>query len=87
MGVSALCWAIWLSTNDVASQSTVSNSYLQVIFRGHIGHGAGHSFLKRKRRRLGRGGAAFLENTIMEFYNKCGWNFRNIIGASSASVS
>ena len=34
VGVAAMCWAIWLSRNDIVFNRKPPNSYLQVIFRG-----------------------------------------------------
>jgi hypothetical protein len=34
VGASDLCWAIWLSRNDIVFNKTVAPSYLQAIFRG-----------------------------------------------------
>jgi hypothetical protein len=36
LGVAAVCWAIWLSRNDMVFQRTRPNSCLQVIFRGGV---------------------------------------------------
>jgi len=37
VGATALCWAIWLSRNDVSFNRTTINSFMQVIFRKHVG--------------------------------------------------
>ena len=76
LGVSAFCWATWLSRNDVVFQRTAPNSYLQISFRGtnwakcwlQLSKGVKKVSLKRR--------SCILENTIMEFYSKCGWNFQ-----------
>jgi len=49
VGIAALCWALWLNRNDTVFQGSMANSYLQVIFRGHIGSGNGPCCLKRER--------------------------------------
>jgi hypothetical protein len=33
-GVSALCWAIWISRNNLVFDNAQSMTYLQVLFRG-----------------------------------------------------
>jgi hypothetical protein len=49
VGASDLCWAIWLSRNDIVFNKTVAPSYLQAIFRGSTGPGFG-SYYRRRRR-------------------------------------
>ena len=34
MGATTLCWAIWLSRNDVVFNRTSTNFFLQAVFRG-----------------------------------------------------
>jgi hypothetical protein len=34
VGIAALCWAVWLSRNDVVFNGSNAYSFLQVIFRG-----------------------------------------------------
>jgi hypothetical protein len=49
IGMTAFCWALWISRNDSVFQKSQYKSILQVIFRGgHSGSGVGMSFLKRK---------------------------------------
>jgi hypothetical protein len=33
IGMAAMCWALWLSRNEVVFQGTTPKSFLQVIFR------------------------------------------------------
>jgi hypothetical protein len=49
VGASALCWAIWLSRNDIIFNMTVALSYLQAIFRGPTGPGFGPCYRRRRR--------------------------------------
>jgi hypothetical protein len=34
VGASALCWAVWLTRNDIVFNKIIASSYLQAIFRG-----------------------------------------------------
>ena len=34
VGASAICWAIWLTRNDIVFDKVLAPSYLQVLFRG-----------------------------------------------------
>ena len=34
VGASAICWAIWLTRNDIVFDKILAPFYLQVIFRG-----------------------------------------------------
>ena len=34
VGASALCWAIWLSKNDVVFDKSPTKTYMQVLYRG-----------------------------------------------------
>ena len=43
VGASAIYWALWLSSNDMVFDKSPSISYMQVIFRQHIGSDFGHS--------------------------------------------
>jgi hypothetical protein len=37
VGASTICWAIWLTQNNIIFDKAVTPSYLQVIFRGPTG--------------------------------------------------
>jgi hypothetical protein len=45
IGVAALCWAIWISRNDLVFKKSQYVSVLQVIFRGVFGSEVGLSLL------------------------------------------
>jgi hypothetical protein len=47
IGMAALCWALWISRNDLIFQKSRYKSVLQVIFRGRSGSGVGLSFLMK----------------------------------------
>jgi hypothetical protein len=42
-----LCWALWISRNDLVFHKSQYKSILQVMFRGRSGSGVGLSFLRR----------------------------------------
>jgi hypothetical protein len=42
-----MCWAIWISRNDVLDKDVVP-SYLEVLLRGHIGFDFGRNFIRRR---------------------------------------
>ena len=77
VGASALCWTIWLSRNDVVFQKTIPNSYLQVIFRGIYWARCWSQLSKEEEKLSLKKRACSLESTVMAFYSKHGWNFRN----------
>ena len=83
MGASALCWAIWLSRNDVVFQKTIPNSYLQVIFRGTYRARCWSQMTKEEEKLSLKKRACNLESAVMAFYSKHGGNFRNMIEAPS----
>ena len=78
VGASAICWALWLSRNDLVFNKSPSISYMQVIFR------ATHwlrfwaqlqrceddgEFLKVACRKL--------ESMVMQLFANYGWRFIN----------
>jgi hypothetical protein len=67
-GVSALCWAIWISRNNLVFDNVQSMTYLQVLFRGT--HPAN----------LIRNACIRLETVAMQFFFAFhGWSFTNRI--------
>jgi hypothetical protein len=36
VGITAMCWVLWLNRNDAVFQRSIANSYLQIIFRGGV---------------------------------------------------
>jgi hypothetical protein len=49
LGAAALCWALWISRNDIVFNRSKPNSCLQVIFRGAYWIRCCRSCQKRKR--------------------------------------
>ena len=41
VGASPICWAIWLTRNDIVFDKILAPSYLEVIFGGLTGPGVG----------------------------------------------
>jgi hypothetical protein len=76
VGIAAMCWAIWISRNDVVFNKTKSLSFVQVMFRGthwtrtwaNLSKVEGRDFLKLCCRNL--------EVLVMETFNGFGWRHR-----------
>jgi hypothetical protein len=74
LGVAAVCWAIWLSRNDVVFQRSKPNSCLQVIFRSAFWIRSWSILTKEEERRSLLLGSRRLEMTALEIFSKFGWN-------------
>ena len=79
-GVSVLCWAIWISRNDLVFNKAQMFTYLQVLFRGT------HwlrlwTQLQRSddSANLLRRACRHLETMAMHFFAYRGWRFSNRI--------
>lgn len=79
IGAAAICWALWLSRNDVVCQRLKANSFLQVFFRGTYWIKIWPILSKEEERDCLKNGCQKLEITIMEVFSKAGWNFRKRI--------
>jgi hypothetical protein len=79
IGASALCWAIWLSRNDVIFKNSTTDSFLQVIFRATYGIRCWSLLSKEEERSFLKKNCQRLENVVMEIFNKFGWKFRNSV--------
>jgi len=79
IGASAFCWAIWISRNDVIFKNSITNSPLQVIFRGTFWIRCWSILSKEEERTILKESSQQLEITAMEILNKFGWKFRNRI--------
>jgi hypothetical protein len=74
IGMAALCWAVWISRNDLVFNKSQHISILQVIFRGVfwirswvvLSKGEGSSILKA--------GCLMLEFVALAFFHGSGWN-------------
>ena len=76
VGASALCWAIWLSRNDVVFQKTIPNSYLQVIFRGTYWARCWSELSKEEEKDFLKNNCRLLERRVLEMFARR-WRLRN----------
>jgi hypothetical protein len=79
VGASALCWAIWLSRNDIVFNKTVSPFYLQAIFRGTYWTGFWSRLQKEEDRQFMKMGCETIETVAMEVFARHDWSFSNRI--------
>ena len=86
-GVAALCWAIWISRNDLVFNKTPMVTYLQVLFRathwlrfwGYLQRVEDQEIIKETCRRI--------EVASMQFFSYFGWSFTNRITYWGYSMS
>ena len=79
VGASALCWAIWLSRNEVVFDKTRVSSAMQVIFRGTYWFHFWSLLQREEDRPFIQDMCRRLETTVMEIYANHGWQFSNRI--------
>ena len=79
-GVAAICWAIWLSRNDIVFNKDISPTYLQVLFRGTywVRFWAQLQKLEENKAILIQG-ARHIESVVMGVFAENGWRFSNRI--------
>ena len=75
VGASAVCWAIWLSRNDMVFNNSRAATPLQVIFRGTHWIRFWALLQKENERPQVTLGCRVLETTAMEFFSSNGWSF------------
>lgn len=75
VGASAVCWAIWLSRNDMVFNNSRAVTPLQVIFRGTHWIRYWALLQKENERPQVTLGCRVLETTAMEFFASNGWSF------------
>ena len=79
IGATTMCWAIWLSRNEVVFQRRYRNSYLQVLFRRTYWARFWLQLSEEEEMQLVKSNCQRLEEVIMELCTKWGWNFGNRI--------
>jgi hypothetical protein len=78
-GAIAMCWAIWISRNDIVFDKGIVPSYLQVLFRGTHWIRFWSLLHKEQDRPSFKEGCRLLEFIAMEVFAAHGWSFRNRI--------
>jgi hypothetical protein len=79
VGASAICWAIWLTRNDIVFDKAAAPSYLQVIFRGTYWIRSWSLLQKEEDRQFMKMGCSTFETTALEVFARHGWRFSNRI--------
>ena len=76
-----MCWAIWLSRNDVVFDKSPTKTYLQVLYRGT--HWLRFSAQLQRRdedKEAVHKACQTIEVLIMQLFANHGWRFSNRIG-------
>jgi hypothetical protein len=79
VGASVICWAIWLTQNDIIFDKTTTPSYLQVIFKESYWTRSWSLLQKEEDRQMMKMGCRNIETAVMEVFARHGWRFSNII--------
>jgi hypothetical protein len=74
IGVAALCWAIWISRNDLVFNKSQYVSTLQVVFRGVFWIRSWAILSKDDGRNSLKAGGLLLESVALAFFHGSGWN-------------
>ena len=77
VGASSICWAIWLTRNDIVFDKILAPSYLQVIFRGTYWARSWSLLQKEEDRHSMKMGCRSIETIVMEVFARYGWRFSN----------
>jgi hypothetical protein len=78
-GLSVLCWAIWISRNDLVFNKVHMLTYLQVLFKGTHLLRLWAQLQKSEATDLLRKACHHLESVAMQFFAYQGWRFSNRI--------
>jgi hypothetical protein len=78
--LAAICWALWISRNDLVFQKSQFKSILQVIFRGMFWIRSWSVLSKEGGRAILKDGCRALEAMALEIFHKSGWNALKRIG-------
>jgi hypothetical protein len=68
VGASAICWAIWLTQNDIIFDKATTPSYLQVIFKKSYWTRSWSLLQKEEDRQMMKMGCRNIETTMMEVF-------------------
>jgi hypothetical protein len=79
MGVSAICWTIWLIWNDIIFDKAATPSYLQVIFRRTYWTRSWSLLQKEEDCQMMKMGHRNIETTTIEVFARHDWRFSNRI--------
>jgi hypothetical protein len=79
VGASAICWAIWLTQNDIIFDKATTSSYLQVIFRRIYWTKSWSLLQKEEDHQMMKMSCRNIETTVMEVFARHGWRFSNRI--------
>jgi hypothetical protein len=74
IGMAALCWAIWISRNDLVFNKSHYKSILQVIFRGVFWIRSWSVLSNEEGRKVLKFGCLKLETVALAFFHVSGWN-------------
>ena len=75
-GVVALCWAIWLSRNDLVFEKCSLKTYMQVLYRGtHWCRFWAQLQKHEEDRTVVKEACRALETTVMQVFASFGWRF------------
>jgi hypothetical protein len=74
IGLAALCWALWISMNDLVFHKSQYKSILQVMFRGKFWIRNWSILSKEDGRFILKEGCRLLETVALEVFGKSGWN-------------
>ena len=77
VGASVICWAIWLTRNDIVFDKALAPSYLQVIFKGTYWTRYQSLLQKEEDRQMMKIGCRTIEIATMEVFARHGWRFSN----------
>jgi hypothetical protein len=73
VGIAAMCWVLWLNRNDVVFQSRVTNSCLQVLFRGTFWIRQWSMLSEEEEGRNMKEGCRRLEGLALQFFGYSWW--------------
>ena len=81
VGASALCWAIWLSRNDVVFDKSPTKTYLQILYRGtHWLRFWAQLQRCDEDKEAVQKAYQTIEVLVMQLFANHGWRFSNRIG-------